>query len=245
MAEEEWDIGTADGFRIYGVRNKSDKKKNDKAIIYIHGLSYDAYDYAATRMAMTFPKQGYDVIRLNLYSWQEDARSLTDCTFKVHASDINAVYNFFKKQYKKLFAVGFSYGGPSLMEAKVNQFDAISLWDPTYIPANTVEMSEYKKVKNLQVSLIGKTHVMSTEFIDAAKAYDRDYAIKLAKKCKSPIQVIYAGKDGFWIEEGESFHTHSKGPTDERVVKATSHFFHEEGATAPVLRYTKKWFDQF
>jgi len=245
MTEHEWILDTPDGFKIYGVLNRSEKQKNDKAILYVHGMPFSAYDYAATRMAHTFPKKGYDVIRPNLYYWDEGARSLVDCTFKIHAADINQVYKFYQKKYKKIFAVGFSYGGPSLMESRINQFDAVSLWDPTYIPAKTVEMNEYKKIRNLHVSMLGTTHVRGQTSIDAANAYDRNYAVSLAKKCKTPLQVIYAGRDAFWIEEGESFHTHAKGQTDERIVSETQHFFHEEGASEKLLRYTKKWFDQF
>lgn len=245
MAEQEWVLDTPDGFKIYGVLNRSDKIKNSKAILYVHGMPFSAYDYAATRMAHSFTRHGYDIIRLNLYHWDEGARSLSDCTFKIHAADINQVYKYFKTKYSKIFAVGFSYGGPSLMESKINQFEAISLWDPTYIPADTIAMSEYKKSKNLYLSLLGTTHIRGQNFIEAAKAYTRDYAVSLSKKCNKPMQVIYAGRDAYWIEQGESFHTHSKGPVDEQVVKSTQHFFHEEGSVEPLLRYTRKWFDKF
>lgn len=242
MAEQEWILDTPDGFRIYGLINTSDKQKNDKVILHIHGLGGSWSGYAQTRMAMTFPKHGYDVVRICLYHWAEGGRSLLDCSIQQHAMDIDYVTKHLKRKYTKVFAAGHSYGGPSLMTSKINQFDAVSLWDPTYLPCRSFDKKEYKKSGEFYLSTAGDPSLLSKAFIDESKTYDREKAIALAKKCKAPLQVIYAA---YWAKEGESFHTHAKGPTDEKTILSSKHSFFEEGSTEPLLRYTRKWFDQF
>lgn len=243
--EQKFSIDTFDGFKIYGVINTNPKKKNTKAILHIHGLTGDVYGYAPTRMALSFPKFGYDVIRIYLYTEKENARRLIDCTIKQHAKDIDTVVKHFQKRYKKIFATGHSYGGPSLMMSKINQFAAVSLWDPTYLPSKSVLKSDFTKIGNYYISPEGVALVVGKDFLDEAESFDRKQAISLSKKCQAPLQVIYGGKDPYWLPEGESFHTNAKGPTDERVIKSSQHCFYEEASTAPLLRYTRQWFDRF
>lgn len=245
MTELKWVLDTPDGFKIYGLLNTSDKQKNNKAILYIHGLYGKWSDYAATRMALTFAKQGYDIIRPNLYWGEDGGRSLFDCTIQTHAHDIDAIVKHFKKKYTKLFAAGHSYGGPSLMTSKINQFSAVSLWDPTYLPKVTIRPEDYIKAGQYYLSLNSATRVLGKDFIDEAQRFDHAHAVALSKKCKIPLQVIYANKNALWINYKESFHTHAKGPTDERVISKSQHAFFEEGSTEPLLRYTRNWFDQF
>lgn len=243
MAEEKWILDTPDGFKIHGVTNK--RPGNDKVVIYVHGLGGSQYDYAAIRMAYTLPAKGYDIIRINLYWYGDKTRSLIDCTFKIHGADINTVAQHFRKEYKKLFIAGHSYGGPSIMESNTSLSDAISLWDPTFIPAQSIQRNEFKKYNNLYLDLTGHTMIRSKDFIDAAKNYTRDYAVELAQGCKTPMQVIYAGENPYWLPIGESFHSHVQALKDEKIVKNGGHAFIEKGATATLLRYTRQWFDKF
>jgi dienelactone hydrolase len=247
MAEQNWTIDTPDGKKIYGLINTSDKKKNNKTILYIHGLGGGFRDHPAVKMANTFPEKGYDIIRMNLYDWAEDARKLSDCTIKQHADDINQVIKYFKKTYKTIFAVGHSYGGPCLMSCKINQLSGVSLWDPSFIPQLSAPQNAFVKSGKYYIGfdLINVPVVVSKAFIDEAAQFNHTYAVQLSKKCKSPLQVIYSDSNSFWIEQGESFHTHSKGPTDQRTVKQSNHYFFEQGSTEPLLRYTRQWFDQF
>jgi len=243
--ESPFVLDTPDGFKIYGLLNTSSKKRNTKAILHVHGLGQSMHDYNAICLAHSFPSKGYDVIRVNLYHWEKQARRLIDCTISTHANDINLLIKFFKKKYKKLFCTGHSYGGPSLMSAKVNEFSAISLWDPSYIPQKIISAKDLKKEGAFYIDTAGTGSLLGQALMDEAEKFDQAHSIKLSKKCKKPIQVIYADKNSFWIKQGESFHTYAKGPTDERRIKLSKHCFWEEGAIAPLLRYTRQWFDQF
>lgn len=242
MAEQEFIIDTPDGLKIYGLINSPNEKQNDKAILHIHGLEGYQADYAAVNLAHTMPKHGYDVIRANLYHWKPNTRSLFECSIRQHADDINLVAKHFKQKYKKLFATGHSYGGPSLITSEINQFDAVSLWDPCFLPCESFNFKDFDNVGKYYVSPNGTHLVVSKEFIDESKIYDRAKAIELSNKCTAPLQVIYAE---YWAKYGESFHTHAKGPTDERTILESKHAFYEEGAIEPLLNYTREWFDKF
>lgn len=245
MTETAWTLDTPDGFKIYGLLNTDPKQKNDKAILHVHGLTGSSTSYSSVMLAHHMPKHGYDVIRIDLYNWNESARSLLGCTLKEHAADINTVVKYFKKKYKKLFATGHSYGGPSLMMSNINAFTAVSLWDPSYAPAETFSKSAYIKSGKYYIYPNGSNFAISAAFMDEALAFDRTHARKLSAKCKAPLQVIYCDKDSIWVHKGESFHTNAKGPTDEKITKKSQHAFYEEGAMRWLLKQNKEWFDQF
>lgn len=246
MTETRWTVKTPDGHLIYGVLNSPAKKKNTKAILHIHGLTGCETDYNAVCLAKALPELGYDVIRPNLYWWMPKARSLPDCTIQTHAEDINLLVKHFKKKYKKLYATGHSYGGPSLMMSNINQFNAVSLWDPSFYPAKTWRKSDFKKFGNYFISTEDTGAVYGKDFIEEAVSFTKKRAIALAKECIKPLQVIYGGQpDSVWIKEGESYHTYSNGPTNEKIIWESLHCFYEEGATEKLLQYTKKWFDKF
>lgn len=245
MTETVWTLDTPDGFKIYGLLNTDPKKKNTKAILHVHGLTGSQTDYCAVMLAHNMPKHGYDVIRINLYHWNEGARSLIGCTLKEHSMDIDLAIKYFKKKYKQLFATGHSYGGPSLMLSKINEFSAVSLWDPSYAPAEIWNKKDYLKVGKYYIYPHDSNFTIGEAFMDEALAFDRTRARKLAAKCTAPLQVIYCDKDSVWVHKGESFHTFAKGPTDEKTTTKSQHAFYEEGAMRWLLTQTRKWFNQF
>jgi pimeloyl-ACP methyl ester carboxylesterase len=248
MVESRWSIATADGTKtIYGVLNQDSNRQNKKAILFIHGLTGDPYQFAQTSMAQQFPAQGYDVIRPYLYHGAQDARKLVDCTLALHACDVNTLYTHFKDHYDEIYAVGHSYGGPSIMFANANQFKAICLWDPTYDPSNRIfnmssQLSQLGEYRMLTGS--GTYRLMGEDMYQESAHIDIERSRTLARACTVPLKVILAG-DSMWAKQGESFHTYAAGPSESVTIPDTIHCFYEEGTITPLLHHTKNWFDQF
>jgi len=240
-------IPTRDGTAtIYTVFNTH--PGNTKAILYVHGLGGGIADVAATIMASQLPQRGYDVIRFGLYSWRDGARCLTNCTLATHAQDVDTVASHVAPNYDKIYACGHSYGAPSLMLSRLRNFAAISLWDPTYIPKETVADSTFLRVLGDAYAYIGSGTeiVLSHDFVEESRLFDEKRAIELSKACTTPMQVIHAG-EGYWLRQhgAKSYHSNAAGLTDYHVIQGSVHCFDEEGTTQPLIDYTKTWFDGF
>jgi hypothetical protein len=247
MAESNWCIQKGN-VKIYGVLNTHAKRKNTRAILYVHGLTGGAYDFAATIMAQTMPKKCYDVIRVYLYHWNKDARQLIDTTIAIHGQDITTVVQHFKKKYKKIFATGHSYGAPSLMHSKTNLLDGMALWDGTTVPAQLIKASDaakdYLTIKYGRIMKWGGKSIMGNDMIEHSRSLDAKAMQKLTAKCKVPTLVVEAA-DGFWINQPDKYIDWLTCEKKRVVIKNTVHCFYEEGTTAPLLRATKAWFDRY
>jgi dienelactone hydrolase len=246
--EQKWVLPTSDGqYQIYGVNNRA--PNNRRAILYVHGLSGGAYDPAATALAHYAPPLGYDVLRLYLYSGEPGGRCLTNCTIQIHAQDIDTVLQHFRPQYDALYACGHSYGGPSLLSTRqLNNLNAVSLWDPSYTPCQTI--SERYDLRGHGDSLFSIRFnfriMLGAAMVAEAQQFERARAIALAQTCQIPLQVVHAG-EAYWINAygGESFHSNSKGLTDYRVIPEATHSFNAGDCPDQLIRLVKTWFDQF
>ncbi|MDB5477696.1 MAG: hypothetical protein JWM96_191 [Alphaproteobacteria bacterium] len=243
--ETHWDIKTEDGHVIYGLLNKPENKKNKKAILLIHGLTGHPHEYHHTSAAFAFPALGYDVIRPYLYCSEDNARKLVDCTIAIHSMDINTMAQFFSTQYDELYAVGHSFGGPSVIGANTQAFKAISLWDPSIEPKETLIGTAYVKPYHDLYLLSWEPDILiGKAMYEEAKDFDVNKAKLLAQACTSPVQVILAG-DGKYAKKGFSYNDFVSTPTDLKIIPGSDHCFNEEGTTEPLLLYTREWFDKF
>ena len=236
---------TSDGKTIYGFLDTSDGKPNDKAILIIHGLTGTPKEVLHQAAANFFPAQGYDVIRPYLYCDQKNARRLKDCTYTIHGQDTETVAQHFIQNYKTLYAVGHSYGGPSILSSDTSLYRAVCLWDPSFKrePGLGSSFIRDEKKNRYVIEWEPQTEV-GQAMIDERMAFDHSVSISLAKNCKAPLRVIYAG-DGDYILAGESYNNHTNTQSDSKIVPGPAHCFDEPGTTPPLLNYTREWFDRF
>lgn len=229
---------------IYGRLNGS----LDKPLyIHVHGLPGDVYDSLAVAATQWFAKQGYTTFRFDLYGWRKDARQLADCTLAIHAADIDAVVRYFRKKgVKRICISGHSFGGPSILLSKDQDFDAVTLWDPSYDLSFTKTKYGFpggKFVKALNGYfmrwgtnvIIGKS--MAKE-VDALK-WDR-----LTQNFKAPIKIIAAGK-GVLVKGCRKYFTNANEPKEIEVMKGATHYFDDtDDMQERVFMSSKAWFER-
>ena len=244
MTETNWNLPTPDGHTIYGVKDSPATGKANAAIFIVHGLTGHMYEYQHKRAADYFSGQGFDVYRFYLYSDQKGARQLVDCTIATHASDLNTVLNAFAGEYEKTFAIGHSYGGPTVMMAAPKILTSASLWDPTFNPKHKALFTDkyiqsgYYAVDWGVVSLIGKAMNEERQTLDEAAC------IALAENFGHPVQVIHAG-NGTYVKDSISYHSFGHPQNRREVVEGTEHCFHEGNTCDDLLNKTHNWFKEW
>ncbi len=244
--ETKWTLPTADGKTIYGLKNMADKPA-EAAVFMVHGLTGFMQEYAFKRAADVLSAQGYDVYRFNLYDGWDNARSIMDCTLETHAGDLNTVIKAFGAKYKKAFAIGHSFGGPTIMIANPEGLTAASLWDPSIIldslfdDVTPVDDQTYRLDWGV-VYLVGKA------MIDHANGLQEKECRKLAEDFHAPVQVIHAA-EGILIKKPLSYHDHGKPenlPKNRHdVIDGTMHCFYEGDTCEELLAKTHAFFQSF
>jgi alpha-beta hydrolase superfamily lysophospholipase len=249
MHEDEWKIDTPDGFKIYGITNMAADTPSDKCLVLVHGLTGSILNYLQKAASNFFVTKGYDVIRFSLYSFQGDARRLSQATLGTHAADLNQVIDEKASHYSKLFIAGHSYGGPTIMVAQPKNARALSLWDPSFDISNIIGKDlKRRKVDGGYIVDSGVEWFAGPDVInEMTQKYDSEECLSLSKSLsQTPIQVLHAKSDAtiYWKEK---YSWHSAGhPENERhFIKGADHCFHRGNTLDEVLDLTHQWFEKW
>ncbi len=238
-------IAIGGGKNLYGKFEGSSKQP---LFIIVHGLPGNMDEEFYHNATRYFKKNKYATFRFNLYDWRESARQLIDCTLRTHADDIDAVVKHFRKKgFKKIFIAGHSFGGPSILLSKQQDFNAVALWDPSYEISFTKRrygFSGGKYVKEIKGYLMcwGASTVIGKNMANEVDSLDWQ---NLTKKFNPPIIEILAGK-GVLLKKASNYFKHARTQKKIVVIKGATHYFDEtEKIQQAVFNETKKWFDKF
>jgi pimeloyl-ACP methyl ester carboxylesterase len=216
--------------------------------IIVHGLPCNMEEEFYHNATRYFNLNKYATFRFNLYDWRKDARQLIDCTLRIHADDIDVVVKYFRKKgFKKIFLAGHSFGGPSILLSKHQDFNAVALWDPSYeisFIKKRYGFSGGKYIKEVKgylmrwgvSTLIGKNMANEVDNLDWKG---------LTKNFKLPILLILAGK-GVLLKNASNYFKNARTQKKKLVIKGATHYFDDtEKIQQMLFSETKKWFDNF
>lgn len=209
-------------------------------ILMVHGLTGHMQEHIFFNGARYFDKHEISSLRINLYSDSEDSgtRCLTDCTLDTHAEDINEALKFLRKNGAgKIFALGHSYGAPSIMLADQNLIDGYILWDASYKP-DFIKLFSAKKIsKDLYKIDWGVEFLVSRKMKNYSESLDWD---AMVKKITKPLLAIYAAK-GILKKITAHYASIVQGPTKLIGIPNATHCFDEPGAEEKLFDATIKW----
>ena len=140
--EKDVKIRTSDGKYIYGTFNVKGKRE-DSLVIFVHGLICDQNDHLYLNGSRFLNKQGFATFRFNLYGHQKNTRKLQQCTVEQHGKDVTTVINYFRKRFHKVFLIGHSMGGPSILFSDASKVAGLIFWDPS-IDLQKINKTVYK-----------------------------------------------------------------------------------------------------
>lgn len=242
MQETKFTLPTLDGRTIYGVKSG---KPNGPAVVMVHGYSGHMYEYPFKYFAKLTETE-FCTYRFNLYDGQTGGRRAIDCTFQTHADDLNTLINSIKPKHEKIFLVGHSFGGPSIMVANPENISAVSLWDPSYDVAKSQQdfAEAYSKLGDYYMLTWGDSYLMGQAMYNASSQLDAAACANLAKAAKFPVQVIHAGA-GYFVDKGHSYDSFGHPQNRRDVVQDAGHCFVENDTATIVASLTTQWFKQW
>ena len=234
-------VPTSDNKVIYG---RLRGPLSQPLVIFVHGLGGIMNQHIYYNGARFLERNGISSFRLNLYGWEKDARNLIECTIDTHSYDLDKVVEYFRKKgVKKIFVVGHSFGGPTILLSKDKNFDGVILWDPSYDTPKSFEEFEYLPALDMYRVRWGIDVLIGKKMFEA-KSKLRDREEKGIQKIAVPIKIITAGR-GFLVWGGKRYYTLANEPKAHVVIKNADHLFDEDGAEEKLFEETIIWIKRF
>lgn len=194
--EKELIIKTPDNKNIEGTFSQS-KKKSKELIIFVHSFTGGQNEHIIFNGARFFTYKGFDTYRFNLYAGEyKNTRHFHDTKISLHGQDIDTVVKHFRKEYEKIYLIGHSYGGTSLLFVDQNNVNSFIFWDASYIDSSNNGTKEMKYNKNLGKYVLdyGVEILVGKPFVDELRNFPD--CSELISKINKPVFIITAGRKG-------------------------------------------------
>ncbi len=245
---KEWSLIAPEGYEIFGRTDYSNELSlSEKCIFIVHGYAGHMYEHLHVAAAQYFTAIGYDVVRFNL---QSHARKLRSLTLKDHAYDLGCVLNEFADDYRQIFLVGHSFGGPAIMIEQPAEAAAICLWDPSFnLPALWSLMNPQKYQDFVTLNFGGNEVVAGYALMQEGREnYDTSHCLELSQKLNVPLKVINASAgeefEVFRIDK-KSWHSAGHQENCRVMIENSDHDFTQGESLRNLLEETALWFDKF
>lgn len=244
MKEKNIKIKLTDGHYLYG---KFSGSFSDPLFIVLHGLSGDMDEEFYSSAVSWFQKQKYATFRFNFYGFQKNARQLMDSTIKQQSSDLDAVVKYFRKKGVKIvYIAGHSFAGPIILSSEKQDFDAVTLWDPTYkisFIKSTPGFPSGKYLKEVDGYAMhwGVNIIISKSM---AKEVDSFPWTTITKNFTAPLKIIIAGNGE--LKGSKNYLNSLKTKKQCIAIKGATHYFNDSLKTRETLfKSTNSWFKRF
>jgi dienelactone hydrolase len=228
-------------FFLYGQLDGSLK---NPLIIILHGLPGNMDEDLYISASRWFNKHRYSTFRCNLYGFQKDARQLMDCTLSIHGSDLDHTVRYFRKKgVKRIFVIGHSFGGPTIFSSKDQDFEGVSLWDPSYKISFTNSAYGFPKARHLKevngyLMRWGLNLIIGDSMV---KEMDNFSWNSVAGSFKAPIQIILAGNGA--LKAARKYFDVAQVKKELVFIKGATHYFNDsDNLQQRVFENSLKWF---
>ncbi len=229
-------IKTKDGFQIYGDLLSAPKPSN-KLVIFCHGFTGNRNEHIFFNGSQYFTKKGFDTFRFSFYSDEKGARHFENTKISQHGQDITTVVNHFSKKYKKIYLVGHSFGGTSLLFADSSKVSAMVFWDASYMDSvNKIELT-YNKAKAVHTVDWGMTVMVGKIFAEELLHFPD--CGELIKKIHAPVKFIGIGNSN--TSPSKKYFIKANEPKSLAVVKDAVHNFNSPDTEQKLFEETYAW----
>lgn len=213
-------------------------------VVFVHGLGGLMDQHIYYNGSRFLEAHNISSFRFNLYGWEKDARKLTDCTLETHSNDLDKVIAHFRnKDVKKIFVVGHSFGGPTILLSKNKGFDGVILWDPSYGYPMSFKGAKYINSLKVYRTTWNFDVLISKKMIKESKTL-KEKEEKVIKELDIPIKIINAG-NSFLLEGGKRYYELANEPKDRVIINGADHTFNEDGVEEKLFKETLEWVKKY
>lgn len=240
--EKQLNIKTGDGHTIYGTHANSGTA-SDKLIIFVHGFIGHRNEHIHFNGAKFFTEKGFDTYRFELYCEEKGARHFRDTKISLHGKDITEVVRHFRDTYKKIYLVGHSFGGTSLLFTDSSLVDAFIFWDASYIEWKE-EQKDFIFNEKIDAYIIdwGVEHIVGKGFVEELKNFPD--CCELVAGIHKPVKFITAGSKGN-LKAGKKYLERANEPKEHFNIDGADHNFNSFNAEEKLFEETYKWVTKF
>lgn len=237
-----FDLPDSNGIRIKGILRGS---LTQPLAVIMHGRPGTGNELLPYLAAHYLHEYGISSIRLFMYDFEPKTRNILECTLETFASDFDEVIRQLRKRTDtKLFAIGHSYGGITILKAKA-KLDGAVLWDPThgsYWVEHADESDESfpeKTIGDLVIGTGGYGYVNSLK----SEEYDKRMGDTTGWAAHKgyPLMVISAGK-GAMTHLGKRYIAVADEPKKHVVIEDAHHQLEDsDQVISQLLKQTLDW----
>lgn len=131
LPETHLDIPLSGGKKIAGIL-RGKVGAGQPVLIMMHGLPGSNNELLQYLGARHVSEQNITTLRISMYDFGEQYRSILECTLETHIADFEDVVRYLQEQgATQIFASGHSYGGITILGSGVALAGAV-LWDPSH-----------------------------------------------------------------------------------------------------------------
>jgi alpha-beta hydrolase superfamily lysophospholipase len=150
-----------------------------------------------------------------------------------------------RRKFRNICAVGHSFGGLTLLQAKTSALTAVSFWDMTSFISFPPKFW-FRKDKNTGATYTRGSYelLMSRRYVNGIKNFPDE--LGLISKIKVPCQICYASGEGaMLVESSRRYYAHLSADKELVAIPHASHSFTEEGIAENLFSKTEKWFRKY
>lgn len=237
--ERDIKIPTNDVHLVYGTLNYTDKDCK-RLIIFVHGLSDNKDFRLIFNASKYFKTKDFHTFRFSLYSDEEKARVLEECSIGTFIEDINSVIYYFKEEYEKIFIICHSLGFV-VLDCDLENIESVALWDPSLsLKKDRIETLRYDPHLHSYFINWGISFIIGKQLkIDWENIND----VRLLKKLKIPLCILMAEDSNLKLGWEKNL-KYIKTKYIYKEIKGASHGFVEEGAEEKLFEESLEWFNK-
>lgn len=240
--EKEKIIKSYDSKDICGTLSES-LVKTKRIIIFVHGFTGNNNEHIFFNGAKFFAGKGFDTYRMSLYGTEtNNSRHFKDTKISQHGKDITTVVEYFRNTYEKIYIVGHSYGGTSLLFVNPTYVDGYIFWDASYISPNDSQ-EDIKFNNNLDRYIMdwGIEILVGKDYINELKNFPD--CGELIKKINKPVLFITAGKRG-GADNGIKYFKNANNPKKLVNIETADHNFNNWSDEERLFNETSNWINE-
>lgn len=236
-----FDLPHTKGLRIKGILRG---ELSEPLAIMMHGRPGNGNELLQYLGARYLYERGISILRLFMYDFEPKTRNLMDSNLQTNADDFEAVVQDLREQnVTKVFAIGHSYGGLTILKSKI-ELDAAVLWDPSHglwwaENRDALFADEYPEV-------VVDKYVIGTAgggwvYPVAAREHDKQLGDTSSWAAKNyPLKIISAS-DGALTDLGKRYVEKAREPKSHVVIANAHHSF--EDSDDVILKLFEETYD--